>query len=133
MSFWNFYELVLINLLFYNKNHWTANTEIKHKLVDGKILYTDSTHLKANANKNKFVEERVKVEAQDYITELNEAINEDRAKHGKKPLQFDETPKKPDDEDDEDWDDEDDFEDMEEKINKIYYICSKKCKMVWKQ
>ena len=53
---------------------------IKHKLVDGKILYTDSTHLKANANKNKFVEERVKVEAQDYITELNEAINEDRAK-----------------------------------------------------
>ena len=81
---------------------------IKHKLVDGKILYTDSTHLKANANKNKFVEERVKVEAQDYITELNEAINEDRAKHGKKPLQFDETPKKPDEEDDEDYFDDND-------------------------
>lgn len=66
---------------------------IAHNLVDGKILYTDSTHLKANANKNKFVEDTVKVEAQEYIKELNAAINEDRAKHGKKPLKFDETPK----------------------------------------
>ena len=62
-----------------------------HNLVDGKILYTDSTHLKANANKNKFVEDTVKVETQEYIKELNAAINEDRAKHGKKPLKFDET------------------------------------------
>ena len=52
-----------------------------HNLVDGKILYTDSTHLKANANKNKFVEDTVKVEAQEYIKELNAAINEDRAKY----------------------------------------------------
>src|SRR5512138_2504051 len=27
---------------------------IRRKMVDGKILYTDSTHLKANANKNKY-------------------------------------------------------------------------------
>ena len=81
---------------------------IEHKLVDGKILYTDSTHLKANANKNKFVEETVKVEAQDYINDLNEDINEDRAKHGKKPLKFDDTPKNPDEEDDEDYFDDDD-------------------------
>ena len=80
---------------------------IEHNLVDGKILYTDSTHLKANANKNKFVEDTVKVEAQEYIRELNNAINEDRAKHGKKPLKFDETPKKPDDEDDENYFDDD--------------------------
>ena len=80
---------------------------IAHNLVDGKILYTDSTHLKANANKNKFVEDTVKVEAQEYIKELNAAINEDRAKHGKKPLKFDETPKKPDDEDDENYFDDD--------------------------
>lgn len=66
---------------------------IDHNLVDGKILYTDSTHLKANANKNKFVEDTVKVEVQEYIKELNEAINEDRSKHGNKPLKFDETPK----------------------------------------
>ena len=61
---------------------------IDHRLVDGKILYTDSTHLKANANKNKYTEEIVKVEAQSYINDLNEAINKDRASHGKKPLKF---------------------------------------------
>jgi transposase len=32
---------------------------IKHKLVEGKILYTDYTHLKANVNKIKFVVENV--------------------------------------------------------------------------
>lgn len=76
---------------------------IKHKLVDGKILYTDSTHLKSSANKNKYREVTVEVEAQDYINELNAAINEDREKHGKKPLKFDETAKKPDKDDDENY------------------------------
>ena len=57
-------------------------------LVGGKILYSDSTHLKANANKNKFVEKQAKAEAKDYIDDLNRAINEDRAAHGKKPLKF---------------------------------------------
>ena len=57
-------------------------------LVGGKILYSDSTHLKANANKNKYVEKQSKVEAKDYIDDLNKAINEDRAAHGKKPLKF---------------------------------------------
>ena len=58
-------------------------------LVGGKILYSDSTHLKANANKNKFVEKQAKVEAKEYIDDLNKAINEDRTAHGKKPLKFD--------------------------------------------
>ena len=57
-------------------------------LVGGKILYSDSTHLKANANKNKFVEKRAKAESKDYIDDLNRAINEDRVAHGKKPLKF---------------------------------------------
>ena len=57
-------------------------------LVGGKILYSDSTHLKANANKNKFVEKQAKAESKDYINDLNRAINEDRAAHGKKPLKF---------------------------------------------
>lgn len=76
---------------------------IQHKLVDGKILYSDSTHLKANANKKKFVEETVAVESQSYINDLNEAINEDRRAHGKKELQFDDTPKEPEEEDNEDY------------------------------
>lgn len=76
---------------------------IDHKLVDGKILYSDSTHLKANANKNKYIEETVSVESQAYIDDLNEAINEDRRNHGKKDLKFDEKPKQAEDEDDEDY------------------------------
>lgn len=59
-------------------------------LVGEKILYSDSTHLKANANKKKFTEEEVRKETQSYIGALNEAINEDRALHGKKPLKFEE-------------------------------------------
>ena len=59
-------------------------------LVGGKTLYTDSTHLKANANKNKFIEQKAKVEAQGYFADLNKSINEDRVLHGKKPLNFDE-------------------------------------------
>ena len=35
-----------------------------HGLVGGKILYSDSTHLKASANKNKFREAEVKKESQ---------------------------------------------------------------------
>ena len=57
-------------------------------LVGGTTLYSDSTHLKANANKNKFIETTAKVEAKEYIEDLNRAINEDREAHGKKPLVF---------------------------------------------
>ena len=39
---------------------------IEKKLVDGKKQYSDSTHLKANANKNKFEEEIVEKESQVY-------------------------------------------------------------------
>lgn len=78
---------------------------IEHGLVDGKILYSDSTHLKANANKNKYTEETVNVESQSYIEDLNKAINEDRARHGKKPLKFEEKLVKTDDDDENYFDD----------------------------
>lgn len=55
-------------------------------LADGKSLYTDSTHLKANANKNKFKEELHPVSTKPYLDELDKAIDEDRENHGKKPL-----------------------------------------------
>lgn len=58
------------------------------KLVGGTTLYSDSTHLKASANKNKYIEKTAKTEAKEYIKDLNQAINEDRAAHGKKPLDF---------------------------------------------
>ena len=59
---------------------------ISHKLVDGKILYSDSTHLKANANKRKLVEKEVERSVKEYVEELNKAIDEDRVSNNKKPL-----------------------------------------------
>lgn len=59
---------------------------IKRKLVSGKVLYTDSTHLKANANKKKFIEQEVERSVKDYVDELDKAIDEDRILHGKNPL-----------------------------------------------
>lgn len=56
------------------------------KLVSGAILYTDSTHLKANANKKHFNKIQVAQERQAYMDDLDKAIEEDRLAHGKKPL-----------------------------------------------
>ena len=56
------------------------------KLADGKHLYTDSTHLKANANKKKFDLEEVEKSTKSYLDELDADINTDRIAHGKKEL-----------------------------------------------
>jgi hypothetical protein len=53
-------------------------------MVGGRVLY--STHLKANANKHKFTKQEVEVDTREYFEELNNAIEEDRIKSGKKPL-----------------------------------------------
>ena len=59
---------------------------MNHKMVGGRVLFSDSTHLKANANKNKFTKQEIEVETREYIEELNKAVEEDRFAHGKKPL-----------------------------------------------
>lgn len=59
---------------------------MKKKLVGGTTLYTDSTHLKANTNKNKHILSKVHTERQAYIDDLDRAVDEDRLSHGKKPL-----------------------------------------------
>src|SRR5207249_10972542 len=56
---------------------------MKRGLVRGDVLYTDATHLKANANKNKFDVVRVEVKPQEYLAQLEQAIEEDRAAEGK--------------------------------------------------
>lgn len=43
-------------------------------MVGGRVLFSDSTHFKASANKHQFKKETVSVETRDYIEELNEAI-----------------------------------------------------------
>ncbi len=60
---------------------------MNHRMVGGRVLFTDSTHLKANANKKKFSKQDFEVETADYIDDLNETILEDRVEHGKKPLE----------------------------------------------
>ncbi|WP_116191799.1 IS1182 family transposase [Paenibacillus taihuensis] len=59
---------------------------IEHRMVAGRVLVSDSTHLKANANKRKFVKQEVEKSVKTYLDELDEAITEDRKAHGKKPL-----------------------------------------------
>lgn len=59
---------------------------ISKKLINGRVLYTDSTHLKANANKHKFEKKQVETSTRSYMDELEDAINADRKAHGKKAL-----------------------------------------------
>ena len=59
---------------------------VGHGLVDGTVLYTDSTHLKANANKGKYDVEKLRKSRADYWDALDRAINEDRVTHDKVPL-----------------------------------------------
>jgi hypothetical protein len=47
---------------------------MRKKLVTGEILYTDSTHLKANANKKKFNRKDIEGTAKGYLEELEEDI-----------------------------------------------------------
>lgn len=59
---------------------------IQKGLIEGKELFTDSTFLKANANKNKFNRKKIKKSTLKYIQQLDQAVKEDRKKHDKKPL-----------------------------------------------
>jgi hypothetical protein len=65
-----------------------------HGLVGGRVLYTDSTHLKANANKNRFEVMQVERTPAAYLAELDAAVDADRVAHGNKPFKpvADDTP-----------------------------------------
>ena len=56
---------------------------IANGLVDGTVLYTDSTHLKANANKNRYDLTVVAKSRSDYWDALDDAIDQDREAHDK--------------------------------------------------
>ena len=56
-------------------------------LVGGTILYTDSTHVKAKANKHKKMTVVVERTPKAYLEELDEAIERDRKELGKKPFE----------------------------------------------
>ena len=60
---------------------------IKYNLVKGETFFTDSTHKKANANKNKYHSEIVK-EVKKRKEWLEKEINEERVKQGKKEFEY---------------------------------------------
>ncbi|WP_425439665.1 transposase [Planococcus faecalis] len=55
-----------------------------HGMVSGRVLLSDSTHIKANANKNKFIRKAKAEKVVSYLGELEEAVVADREAHGKK-------------------------------------------------
>ena len=59
---------------------------VKRKMVDGKVLYTDSTHMKANANKGKYNKIEVLKSVRNYLEDLDKDVAQSREQHGKKPL-----------------------------------------------
>jgi len=59
---------------------------VRCKFVDASAVFIDATHIKASANKNKAVNEAVKIQAKHYHAEIMEEISKDREAHGKKPL-----------------------------------------------
>ena len=72
------FEKIFVNLV---------NQAVKYRLVDGTTLYTDSTHKKANANKNKF-DDRVVETVKARRKWLEEEINEERRNQGRKEINY---------------------------------------------
>jgi transposase len=59
---------------------------IHHGFVNPEVIFIDSTHVKANANKKKYVKKLVRAQARTYQDQLEDEINQDRLAHGKKTL-----------------------------------------------
>lgn len=72
------FEKIFINIV---------NQAIKYNLVDGTTFYTDSTHKKANANKNKF-EDQIVETIKERRKWLEDEINEERTKNGRKKFEY---------------------------------------------
>ena len=59
---------------------------VKHEFVQPDVVFIDATHVKANANKNKYVKQMVQEQTRTYQAQLEDEINQDRLDRGKKPL-----------------------------------------------
>ena len=59
---------------------------VEKGLVGGGILYTDSTHIKAKANKHKKKQVEVAVTPKAYLAELDAQVDQEREELGKKPF-----------------------------------------------
>jgi transposase len=59
---------------------------VKSGFVKAEEVFIDSTHVKASANKNKYIKKKVRKEVRRYQELLDNEINEARIKHGQEPL-----------------------------------------------
>ena len=74
------FEQIFINIV---------NQAIDKKLAGGTEFFTDSTHIKANANKKKYKIE-ITTKIKERKLDLEKEINEEREKIGKKPFKYEE-------------------------------------------
>ncbi|MBQ1403601.1 MAG: transposase, partial [Oscillospiraceae bacterium] len=63
------------------------NKALNQRMVDPRIIFMDGTHVKASANKKKFQKEKVAKTAKIYAEQLQEEVNAEREKLGKKPVE----------------------------------------------
>ncbi len=58
----------------------------RHGFIEPDVLFIDATHVKASANKNKYVKQIVQEQSRKYQDQLDEEINQDRALHEKETV-----------------------------------------------
>lgn len=71
------------------------NEGIDSGYVKPEVIFVDSTHIKANANRKKQMKVHVPKAVKKYEEQLHQEINEDRDDHGKKPLKEKEEEEEP--------------------------------------
>ena len=65
---------------------WILNEIAEAGYLSPTAVFIDGTHIKANANNKKKIQEEVPVASKRYASELMEEVNSDREEHGKKPF-----------------------------------------------
>ena len=65
---------------------WILNEIAEAGYLSTTAVFIDGTHIKANANNKKKIQEEVPVASKRYAKELMEEVNADREKNGKKPF-----------------------------------------------
>ena len=74
---------------------WILNEIAEAGYLSPTAVFIDGTHIKANANNKKKIQEEVPVAAKRYAKELMKEVNTDREKHGKKPFDDDDNNEPP--------------------------------------
>ena len=74
---------------------WILNEIAEAGYLSPTAVFIDGTHIKANANNKKKIQEEVPVASKRYAKELMEEVNADREEHGKKPFDDDDDNNEP--------------------------------------